>query len=310
MGGGVLVWGTLALGENFTSVCPNGSAWVMEVLGECSQDGRDMASVVLGLLSIVCFGVSSIPQYVSSWHSGNMDRALSVWFLLLWLGGDSCNLIGSFLANQLPLQKYTAIYYVLNDLLILSWFAYYKIRNRNNISDFGSSTAVNALGVSFLIGVSISSMLLPQTEPHIDTAAGVRGRTLLSIAGENNGTRPFTTEEIVGFVIGSVSSVLYLFSRLPQIYTNFKRASTKGVSYFLFALVILGNTLYGVSVLLKNPDRSQSEGNYILHHLPWLIGSLGTLSLDIVISFQFLLYRKSPQKGEESEALLGNGSDT
>lgn len=33
-----------------------------------------------------------------------MDSALSVWFLLLWLGGDSCNLIGSFLADQLPLQ--------------------------------------------------------------------------------------------------------------------------------------------------------------------------------------------------------------
>lgn len=30
----------------------------------------------------------------------------------------------------------------------------------------------------------------------------------------------FTTKEIIGFCIGSVSSVLYLCSRLPQIYTN------------------------------------------------------------------------------------------
>lgn len=35
---------------------------------------------------------------------GNMDQALSLWFLLGWIGGDSCNLIGSFLADQLPLQ--------------------------------------------------------------------------------------------------------------------------------------------------------------------------------------------------------------
>lgn len=30
----------------------------------------------------------------------------------------------------------------------------------------------------------------------------------------------FTSKEIIGFTIGSVSSVLYLCSRLPQIYTN------------------------------------------------------------------------------------------
>lgn len=32
--------------------------------------------------------------------------------------------------------------------------------------------------------------------------------------------QPFTNQEIIGFVIGSVSSVLYLLSRLPQIRTN------------------------------------------------------------------------------------------
>lgn len=43
-------------------------------------------------------------QYYSSCKTGNMDSALSIWFLLLWLAGDSCNLTGSFLADQLPLQ--------------------------------------------------------------------------------------------------------------------------------------------------------------------------------------------------------------
>lgn len=66
---------------------------------------------------------------------------------------------------------------------------------------------------------------------------------------------------------------------------QFKRKSTEGVSYFLFALVILGNTTYGLSVLLKNPEQGQGEKSYLIHHLPWLIGSLGTLSLDIIVSF-------------------------
>lgn len=67
---------------------------------------------------------------------------------------------------------------------------------------------------------------------------------------------------------------------------QFKRKSTEGVSYFLFALIILGNTTYGLSVLLKNPDEGQGESSYLVHHLPWLIGSLGTLSLDLIVSFK------------------------
>jgi len=66
---------------------------------------------------------------------------------------------------------------------------------------------------------------------------------------------------------------------------QYLRKSTEGVSYFLFALVILGNTTYGISVILKNPDPGQGETSYLLHHLPWLIGSLGTLSLDLLVSF-------------------------
>ena len=48
---------------------------------------------------------------------------------------------------------------------------------------------------------------------------------------------------------------------------------------------MLGNALYGASVLLKHPEAGQSEGSYLLHHLPWLVGSLGVLLLDTVVSF-------------------------
>lgn len=48
---------------------------------------------------------------------------------------------------------------------------------------------------------------------------------------------------------------------------------------------MLGNSLYGLSVLLKNPEPGQGQGDYVLHHLPWLVGSLGVLALDVVVSF-------------------------
>ncbi|KAF4072535.1 hypothetical protein AMELA_G00264140 [Ameiurus melas] len=265
-------------GGNFSSLCPNGSEWIWYGLGECTQDTRDMSSVVLGLLSIACFIVSSFPQYYSSCKTGNMDSALSIWFLLLWLGGDSCNLAGSFLADQLPLQKYTAVYYVLADLLMLSMYTYYKTKHK--LAGNGNRRVLYAVGTSF------------------------RGRTLLAVDqpdAELNLIQPFSTREIIGFTFGSISSLLYLSSRLPQIYTNFRRKSTKGVSVFLFALVILGNVTYGLSVLVKLPGRGQSETSYIVHHLPWLIGSLGTLLLDLVILVQFTIYNKASQISGDTE---------
>ncbi|XP_008292156.1 lysosomal amino acid transporter 1 homolog [Stegastes partitus] len=282
---------------NFTSLCPNGTKWVWEGLGECAQDARDMASIYLGLLSILCFMVSSLPQYYSSCKTGNMDSALSIWFLLLWLGGDSCNLVGSFLADQLPLQTYTAVYYVLADLVMLAMYTYYKMSNR--VAE--RRRVLHVVGLVCVLGFTTSFAHLPGegTQQEIVSSV-VRGRSLLSTS-DGSSARDFTPKEIIGFSIGSISSVLYLCSRLPQMYTNFKRKSTEGVSYFLFALVILGNTTYGLSVLLKNPDQGQGESNYLIHHLPWLIGSLGTLSLDLIISVQFLIYRKAPLQVDSEE---------
>ncbi|ELW68551.1 PQ-loop repeat-containing protein 2 [Tupaia chinensis] len=268
-----MVWKQLGSG-NFSS-CPNGSRqWIWDVFGECAQDGWDEASVGLGLISILCFAASTFPQYIKACKTGNMDQALSLWFLLGWIGGDSCNLIGSFLADQLPLQTYTAVYYVLADLLMLSLYFHYKFKRRPSLLSAPINTAL-----LFVLGTACAMPLLRSADPGAVPREVFRGRTLLSV---QPGSKPFTRQEIIGFVIGSVSSVLYLLSRLPQIRTNFLRKSTQGVSYSLFGLVMLGNTLYGLSVLLKNPEVGQSEGSYLLHHLPWLVGSLGVLLLDTI----------------------------
>ncbi|XP_077587629.1 lysosomal amino acid transporter 1 homolog [Stigmatopora nigra] len=285
-----------AAGGNLTTLCPNGSKWVWEGLGECAQDARDMASIYLGLLSILCFMMSSLPQYYSSCKTGNMDSALSIWFLLLWLGGDTCNLVGSFLADQLPLQTYTAVYYVLADLMMLAMYLYYKTKHRMS----ENRRVLHIVGVACVLGIASFSHLpgLVATQQEAMPAT-YRGRTLLS---STDLAASFTPKEIIGFSIGSISSVLYLCSRLPQIYTNFKRKSTEGLSFFLFALVIFGNTTYGLSVLLKNPDQGEGENNYVIHHLPWLIGSLGTLALDLFISVQFFSYRKSADRLDASSS--------
>ncbi|KAM3920817.1 lysosomal amino acid transporter 1 homolog [Leptodactylus fuscus] len=285
--------------KNFSD-CVNGTAWVWEVFNECASDGRDLTSVVLGLVSILCFVAASFPQFYQSCKTGNMDQAMSIWFLLGWLAGDSCNFVGAFLSHQLPIQIYTAVYYVLADLVMLSLYMYYKYRNQRlsaaltinavcGLALFGSAALLPALGIS---GPAAA----------YDTAI-VGTRRLLS----KDDSEPFTTQEIIGTVFGAVSSMFYLFSRLPQIVTNFRRRSTEGLALSLFFMVIMGNLTYGVSVLLKNPDRGQSEANYIEHRLPWLFGSLGVMALDLVIISQFFVFGAKDSNNstrDEREPLL------
>ncbi|XP_056189819.1 lysosomal amino acid transporter 1 homolog isoform X2 [Falco biarmicus] len=270
-------------------------------------DGSQVALNQLGVMVCVSAQLSLCRQFYQACKTGIMDQALSIYFLLGWLGGDLLNLIGSFLADQLPLQVYTAVYYVLADLVMLSLYCYYKVKNQGG----GFAGPINAAFIFLSLGTVSTVPFLGRGAAVVQDPATFKGRSLLSAHMDELGSKPFTRSEIIGFTIGSISSVLYLCSRVPQIRTNYKRKSTTGVSYSLFALVMLGNSLYGLSVLLKNPEPGQGEGDYVLHHLPWLVGSLGVLSLDVVISFQFLAYRRGrPGTREERDALLGEQGDS
>ncbi|XP_048417294.1 lysosomal amino acid transporter 1 homolog isoform X2 [Stegostoma tigrinum] len=258
---------------NFTTDCPNGSLFVWNVLKECTENGRDMASVVLGLFSVFCFMMAAFPQCYSSYLKGNMDQAVSIWFLMGWLAGDSCNALGAFLAQQLPVQN----------------------RSRRD------GTVINTIVVFVMLGATVSLLPGNHLGSSVQDVPKFTRRSLLAFS-HFSANQEFTTQEIIGFTIGSFSSVLYLMSRLPQLCRNWKRKSTEGISPLLFTLMILGNLTYGLSVLLKDPRKGQSETNYVVHHLPWLIGSLGTMGFDMVILFQFFIYLE--EKSDERRPLV------
>ncbi|KFV62566.1 Lysosomal amino acid transporter 1, partial [Dryobates pubescens] len=96
--------------------------------------------------------------------------------------------------------------------------------------------------------------------------------------------------EMSGFICGYISCVFYLGSRFPQLYKNFQRRSTAGTSYLLFALAMMGNCTYGLSLVLKMPATKSFQALYFLHHLPWLIGSFGVLLLDVFVSFSWWIF--------------------
>lgn len=114
--------------------------------------------------------------------------------------------------------------------------------------------------------------------------------------------------DLWGQIFGYLCAVLYLGSRLPQLLLNFRRKSTEGVSMLFFLFACVGNLTYVLSIFAYEPncarlasvddlrgceqgEWSHEYGRYILVNTSWLIGSAGTLILDLMIFGQFWIYR-------------------
>ncbi|XP_078420671.1 lysosomal amino acid transporter 1 homolog [Cetorhinus maximus] len=263
-------------------LCGN-ETWISSVMEECVQNLWEFWSAVLGLASICCFLFASLPQMYVAYKNEKVDHALSVGFLLCWVCGDITNFIGCYLTNQLLIQTVTANFYVTLDSMMISQFVYYKLKNRKGRCKqyfIRSNSLLKWLCVSWVLLCVIAMMTILH---------------LLRISHQSRsrpGQRGTFDIEFMGYISGYMSCIFYLGSRFPQLYKNFQRKSTEGTSYLLFALAMLGNTTYGLSVAVNVPENKASAKKYILHHLAWLIGSFGVLLVDFFITAQFIRYRK------------------
>ncbi len=120
-----------------------------------------------------------------------------------------------------------------------------------------------------------------------------------------------TPLEIAGTIIAWCSTLLYLGSRLPQLYKNFKRQSTAGLSPLLFFAAFCGNSFYSTS-MLTNPNAWSDFGPYdghgwadkdgshrwawVARAAPFFLGAAGVLGLDAMMGVQFLIYGEKEAK--------------
>uniref|UniRef100_A0A3B4ASA3 Solute carrier family 66 member 1 n=1 Tax=Periophthalmus magnuspinnatus TaxID=409849 RepID=A0A3B4ASA3_9GOBI len=247
-------WTTPVAGK---PLCENGAPWILYLLEECVDNIWEYLSVVIGLISMFCFLLSTLPQVYVAYRNGKVEEAMSFGFLLFLFSGDLTNFAGCYLTSQLPIQVVAVIFYIFTDLILISQFIYYKIKNKSSKSKRMITLC------HFLIFV-------------------------LQGPGTNR-----ESMKLAGFTCGYIATVFYLLSRFPQLYKNFQRQSTEGTSYLLFALAMMGNGTYGLSVMLVLPALRGSKHAFIMNHLAWLIGSMGVLILDFFVTAQFILYRNN-----------------
>lgn len=285
--------GGFALQSNSSSSCDTPYEWANKYLGECVTTPTQLAGLFFGLFSILCWVFAQAPQLYKNYKQKDAG-SLSIIFLAEWLTGDITNLVGCILTKQVATQLYTAIYFcVIDTLMVVQWIYYDKIaktaKKSTSFAMVGAIGALAVLPVLFVLSSSGPAASSPLEDSHRT------GRSLLEIHSFHG------TSNIIGYAIGCVSGVLYFTSRLPQLWKNYQRKSTEGLSLVMFFMAITGNVTYALGVLLQGHD-----GDFIIDHLPWLVGSIGTSCFDLIIFGQYFYYGRKDKALKYSRTGINN----
>ncbi|KAF8425608.1 PQ loop repeat protein [Tirmania nivea] len=308
-------------------------------------DARALSGIT-GSISIACWVIVFSPQIIVNFRRGSAD-GLSLTFLAIWLLGDVFNVLGAILQGVLPTMVILAIYYTLADIVLLGQCLYYKLKaaryqlpapvtsshahehqNHSEIVHLSPATplldppntaeeAMTSTSEGGKLGIW-STILFNITAIAMVCLAGIVGWFLTTATPQSSMPDEAHIEfDVLGQMFGYLCAVLYLASRIPQIYLNYRRKTVDGLSLLFFLFACLGNLTYVISIIAYvpndadngkwTPEVSQRYWRHIIINASWVLGSVGTLVLDII----FIWYRDVGDEYEyeslsDSESIVEN----
>uniref|UniRef100_A0A1I8I9D0 Lysosomal amino acid transporter 1 homolog n=1 Tax=Macrostomum lignano TaxID=282301 RepID=A0A1I8I9D0_9PLAT len=282
------LWSNLDTSDNFSDIVPlynltdsnciDGVQWILTVFNQCVLDAQRYAAVIFGIVSIIAWAINGMPQMVTNCKTGLAHQAMSIYLLIFWTIGDTLNLIGCELTHQLPLQTYMALFSIGCDVIllaqwILAYVRHYRLSRLRGGDLSSNEPAVNADSEE-APGSNPSTPLYPSLYACAATV------WLISCGAASTVWLPTIETAPRPAFTGTGRRLLF--------YQPVLRRSTEGLSAGLFILALVGNSTYSTQIFLTD-----SSFLFILRHFPWIMGSLGVLTLDVVIMVQFFLFRNN-----------------
>ncbi|OCK90581.1 uncharacterized protein K441DRAFT_707630 [Cenococcum geophilum 1.58] len=324
----------------------------------CVPTNLALISTLLGACSILSWLFAQLPQIYKN-YTLKSTSGLSVFFLTEWLLGDASNFLGCIFTSQALWQILLGGYYCSVDMVLVSQWLWYerlghgrplrsawdtlshKRSSSNNDDDsFSGSDGITEV----LDGISVGSSTPGSERPRSSSdkkdgyghGGGARNPLDVPLPHRSN---PMDVFRIPNFARSPASprdelarsiasTLLYLGSRLPQLYKNHRRRSTAGLSATLFAAAFFGNLFYASS-LLANPcawtDFAPGEGrgwvgeegsrraDWVARALPFWLGAAGVLVMDAAVGVQFLVFgdgeaaREGGKRRRETVVVVGRG---
>lgn len=232
-----------------------------------------------------------IPQLYKNYKT-QKSVALSLSLLFCLILGDIFSIISAHIKELNIVIIYAALYHIILDVIIISQIVYYRRKsilvseNEGNNEGSEDIPLLENEDVEFLdypyfylsfweFVLVVSSLVLTFIT------------TLFVVL-----VKEYDTKLIIADIIAWSATCIFMLARVPQIWLNFKRKSTKGLSLLSFITINIANMFFLLSVLILMYDLDSSNYmDYIKNNIQWIIGSSSTSLFDCIIFYQFYKYK-------------------
>lgn len=206
-------------------------------------------------LAILFYSIVYIPQFFLIWHKKSSD-GISLPTIILWTQADFLSLIGSIF---LQLNK---------SIIIIEWY-------HSLTSSFMIVFSFCFLQYTLYTKLKLTPFIV------IFIIANVCICCLIQQTNQEN--------KLIGEICGWLTSFIYIFGRFPQLYKNWIRKSTEGLSITMYVLTMIANVFYLISIWENN------NGNISIY-IPWITLIFVSLILDFFVLFQWYKYNNKKIK--------------
>lgn len=281
---------------------------------DCSK--LNAVSNTFSTLSLASWICAQMPQIVTNYKNKSAD-GISPLFLLLWFMGDFLSFTSCLLNDVvLKFQVYLSLFFIANDIMLCFQYYYYNsIYPKRHASvyapvtstithdndDLGNEPVINSSAVDIHHTESGSSSSPSNTPPKYNSNSPLKQSIIASSLAStahalatNDTSSSSSSSESLGSILAWSCTVVYMASRCPQLWKNYKRKSVDGINSVLFGAALVGNLTYTFSILTSCEfiyDDAKSE--FFIKELPYILGSSGTVIFDILYFYQKYLYRNS-----------------
>lgn len=240
-------------------------------MNKCVISG-EILSNLLGVWSSIVWFFVLIPQLYINYKNQNSD-AISLSLILLWIVGDIFSMISAQVKDISYTIIYIAVYHIIIGVLFAIQIIYYRYLNKNR-------------------GFFDTIPLIWDIEPDERLRIIYSKEKIFLIISVPSITFSFfiINQPYIADIVGWIATFIFIGSRIPQIYLNYQRKSTKGLSIYSFILVNLANLLFLASILVNLCDVLDTT-QFIVNNLQWILGSSITVLFDLIIFYQFKIYK-------------------
>lgn len=238
-----------------------------------------------------------MPQLYKNYKNKNAE-AISLSLLYCLILGDIFSIISANYKQLNLVIIYSAGFHIFLDLIIVGQIIYYRY--------LATSTLLNYPFIeerSRLLGDTNNLIEInPKYKKYLGYLTNIEfGFVLLS------SLFIITTELLLLYlkdhelaiklanILAWLATTVFITARIPQIILNYTRSSTEGLSLGSFIIINIANLFYFLSIIILMIDLPQKKEIYIdfiLYNIQWIAGATCTTLVDIIIFYQFWLYRR------------------